>query len=265
MSGATAAIALAVFAASAVESVEAVTIVIAAGVTRGWRSAFEGAAVALVVLAAIVAVLGPLVVRAPLNGLRIVIGALLLVYGMQWLRKAILRAAGVIPKHDEDAIFEREVARLEDPDSQQSAQTENGTTRVKQRPVRDRIGFTVAFKGVLLEGFEVVVIVVTLGTTNRELGVSALAALAAVVIVTGVGAALSRQLSGVPENALKMFVGILLVSFGTFWSGEGLGVHWPGSDLAILVLVGIYAAIAALLTRLASYMNSQLTEADATA
>jgi uncharacterized membrane protein len=265
MSSATAAIALAVFAASAVESVEAVTIVIAAGVTRGWRSAFEGAAVALVVLAAIVAVLGPLVVRAPINGLRIVIGALLLVYGMQWLRKAILRAAGVLPKHDEDAIFEREVARLENPDAREA---ENGLER--KRPIRDKIGFTVAFKGVLLEGFEVVVIVVTLGTTNHELGVSALAALAAVVIVTAVGAALSRQLSGVPENALKMFVGILLVSFGTFWAGEGLGVRWPGSDLAILVLVGIYAAIAAVLTRLASHMNGQLphdlmTEADASA
>ena len=121
MNSATAGVALAVFAASAVESVEAVTIVIAAGVTRGWRSAFEGAAAALVVLAAIVAVLGPLVVKAPLSGLRIVIGAILLVYGMQWLRKAILRAAGVIPKHDEDAIFEREVARLETRDSNRDA------------------------------------------------------------------------------------------------------------------------------------------------
>ena len=120
-----------------------------------------------------------------------------------------------------------------------------------------------AFKGVLLEGFEVVVIVVTLGTTDRELGVSALAALAAVLIVSGLGAALSRQLSGVPENALKMFVGILLVSFGSFWSGEGLGVHWPGSDLAILVLVAVYGALAALLTRVASHMNRQLAESDA--
>jgi uncharacterized membrane protein len=242
-------VALAVFAASAVESVEAVTIVIAAGVTRGWRSAFEGAAAALVVLAAIVAALGPLVVKAPLGGLRIVIGTILLVYGLQWLRKAILRAAGVIPKHDEDAIYEREVAKLAVP----------GATK----PVRDRIGFTVAFKGVLLEGFEVVVIVVTLGTTNHELGLSALAALAAVVIVTGLGAALSRQLSGVPENALKMFVGILLVSFGSFWSGEGLGVHWPGSDRAILVLVGVFGAVAALFTRVASRMSRQLVESDA--
>jgi uncharacterized membrane protein len=251
MNSATIGVALAVFAASAVESVEAVTIVIAAGVTRGWRSAFEGAAVALVVLAAIVGALGPLVVKAPLGGLRIAIGTILLVYGMQWLRKAILRAAGVIPKHDEDAIYEREVAKLAVPGA--------------QRPARDRIGFTVAFKGVLLEGFEVVVIVVTLGTTNRELGVSALAALAAVVIVTAAGAVLSRQLSGVPENALKMFVGILLVSFGSFWAGEGLGVHWPGSDLAILVLIAVFGALAALFTRVASRMSRQLVGSDATA
>jgi uncharacterized membrane protein len=248
MSSATIVIALAVFAASAVESVEAVTIVIAAGVTRGWRSAFEGAAAALVVLAVIVAVLGPLVVKAPLNGLRIVIGTILLVYGMQWLRKAVLRAAGVIPKHDEDAIYKREVARLGSPGA---------------RPARDRIGFAVSFKGVLLEGFEVVVIVVTLGTTDHELGVAALSAVAAVLIVSGVGAALSRQLSEVPENALKMFVGILLVSFGSFWSGEGLGVHWPGSDLAILVLIAVFGASAALLTSIATRMNRQLHKSDA--
>ncbi len=202
-------------------------------------------------LAAIVAVLGPLVVKAPINGLRIVIGTILLIYGMQWLRKAILRAGGVLPKHDEDAIYEREVAKLE--------------LTGQKRPARDRVGFAVAFKGVLLEGFEVVVIVVTLGTTNRELGVSALAALAAVVIVTAIGAALSRQLSGVPENALKMFVGILLVSFGSFWSGEGLGVHWPGSDLAILVLVACYGGLAALLTLLASRLNHKLVGSDAAA
>jgi Ca2+/H+ antiporter, TMEM165/GDT1 family len=251
MNSATVALALAVFAASAVESVEAVTIVIAAGVTRGWRSAFEGAGAALIALAAIVAVLGPLVVKAPINGLRVVIGAILLVYGMQWLRKAILRAGGVIPKHDEDAIFEREVARLEVSGS--------------KRPARDRIGFTVAFKGVLLEGFEVVVIVVTLGTTDRELGVASLAALAAVVIVSGAGAALSRQLSGVPENALKMFVGILLVSFGSFWTGEGLGVNWPGSDLAILVLFGVFGGLAALFIRVASHMNRRPAHSDASA
>jgi Ca2+/H+ antiporter, TMEM165/GDT1 family len=241
MSSAAIAVGLAAFAASAVETVEAVTIVLAAGVTRGWRSALEGAAAALVVLAALVAVLGPLVVKAPINGLRVVIGGILLVFGTQWLRKAILRAGGVIPKHDEDAIYEKEVSRL----SEGRTESQVGS---KIRARRDRIGFTVAFKGVFLEGFEIVVIVVTLGTSGRQLLVASFAGLAAVLIVTAVGAALARQLSEVPENSLKMFVGILLVTFGVFWSGEGLGVHWPGSDAAIPVLAGLFAAVAALST-----------------
>jgi uncharacterized membrane protein len=243
MTGTTAAVALAVFAASAVETVEAVTIVLASGVTRGWRSALEGAASALVVLAVLVAIFGPLVVRAPLADVRIVIGAVLLIYGTQWLRKAILRAGGVIPKHDEDAIYAREVEQLK-------------STEPATAGRRDRIGFTVAFKGVFLEGFEIVVIVVTLGSTGHHLLVAALAGLAAVVIVTGVGAILSRQLSEVPENALKMFVGLLLVSFGAFWLGEGLGVRWPGSDAAIPVLAICFAALAAILTGLSARMTS---------
>jgi len=250
VNSATISLALAVFAASAVETVEAVTIVLAAGVTRGWRSALQGAVVALAMLAVLVAVLGPLVVRAPLSGLRIVIGGILLLYGMQWLRKAILRAGGAMAKHDEDAIYQREVARL----------SAGGSPN---RRIHDRVGFTVAFKGVFLEGFEVVVIIITLGTSGRDLGVAAIAGLAAVVIVGSIGAALSRQLSGVPENSLKMFVGILLVSFGTFWSGEGLGVHWPGSDLAIPVLVGVYGALAALLTALVTRNGRKLAVADA--
>jgi uncharacterized membrane protein len=239
VSSATIALALAVFAASAVETVEAVTIVLAVGVTRGWRSAIQGAVAGLAVLCVLVAVFGPLIVKAPLSGLRIVIGGILLLYGMQWLRKAILRAGGAMAKHDEDAIFEREVAKLK-------------SDGEPQRRAHDKIGFTVAFKGVFLEGFEVVVIVITLGTSGRDLGVAVVAGLAAVVIVGSIGAALSRQLSGVPENSLKMFVGILLVSFGSFWSGEGLGVHWPGSDLAILVLAGGYGCLAALLTAVVS-------------
>jgi uncharacterized membrane protein len=250
VSSATAALALAVFAASAVETVEAVTIVLAAGVTRGWRSAIQGAAAALVVLAVLVAVFGPLVTRAPLSGLRIAIGGVLLLYGMQWLRKAILRAAGVMAKHDEDAIFEREVAKLKDSGS-------------SARRVHDRIGFAVAFKGVFLEGFEVVVIIITLGTSGRDLGVAVVAGLAAVVLVGSIGAALSRQLSAVPENSLKMFVGILLVSFGTFWAGEGLGVHWPGSDVAILVLAGVYACLAALLTAVVARNGHRKVAVDA--
>jgi uncharacterized membrane protein len=237
VNGPTIGLALAVFAASAVETTEAVTIILAAGLTRGWRSAWEGTVAALLVLGVLVGALGPLIVRAPLSGLRIVIGGILLLYGTQWLRKAVLRAAGVLPKHDEDAIFEREVTRLRQDDTPKSQ--------------RDKVGFAVAFKGVFLEGFEVVVIVLTLGTSDKNLGVAVIASLAAVVIVGSAGAVLSRQLSRVPENALKMFVGILLVSFGTFWTGEGLGVRWPGSDLAILVLGGIYAALTAVLIRVA--------------
>ncbi len=221
---------VAVFLASAVEMVEALTIVLAVGVTRGYRTALTGAAAALVALGVLVAALGPALVRyVPLGALRLVVGGLLLVFGLQWLRKALLRAAGLKAKHDEDAIFEREVEALR---------------LAGGRPRRDRTGFVVAFKGVFLEGLEVVVIVLTLGSTSHDIGLAALAALAAVVVVAVTGVAVARQLSSVPENAMKLGVGLMLVSFGTFWSGEGIGVHWPGSDLSIPVLVACYGAIA---------------------
>jgi len=223
----------AVFFASAVEMVEALTIVLAVGVTRGWRSAIEGVVAALAVLAALVVVLGPALVHyVPLSVLRLVVGGLLLVFGLQWLRKAVLRAAGLKEKHDEDAIFARQVEELEGPAGSSG---------------RDTTAFTVAFKGVFLEGLEVVVIVITLGTTSNNLGLAATAAAAAVLVVGVTGLIVARQLSAVPENALKMGVGLMLVSFGTFWSGEGVGVHWPGSDLAIPVLVAIYGVVAWLL------------------
>jgi uncharacterized membrane protein len=220
---------VAVFVASAVEMVEALTIVVAAGVSRGWRSTFEGVAAALALLALLVAVPGPALVRwVPLGWLRVAVGGVLLIFGLQWLRKAILRSAGYKAKHDEDAIFARQVAGM------------------SGRPVgpvgRDHIGFTVAFKGVFLEGLEVVIVVLTLGSADHELGLAAAAAAAAVVIVTIIGAVVARQLAGVPENAMKMVVALMLVSFGTFWSGEGLGATWPGRDAAIPVLVGLYAA-----------------------
>jgi Ca2+/H+ antiporter, TMEM165/GDT1 family len=220
-----------VFLASAVEMVEALTIVVAVGVTRGWRSALEGSAAALAILGALVAIIGPALVHyVPLNALRVVVGILLLVFGLQWLRKAVLRAGGLKAKHDEDAIFSEQVAELS----------------AEPRPTsgRDSTAFVVAFKGVFLEGLEVVVIVLTLGVAAHRLGLAAAAGVAAVVVVGLVGAIVSRQLSGVPENALKMVVGVMLVSFGTFWSGEGVGVDWPGSDLALPVLVGVYAAVA---------------------
>jgi uncharacterized membrane protein len=217
---------VAVFLASAVEMVEALTIVVAVGVTRGWRSALEGVAVAIVALAVLVAALGPALVHlVPLSALRVVVGGILLVFGLQWLRKAVLRSAGFKAKHDEDAIFQKQVDEL------------SGETVTSGR---DSVAFAVAFKGVFLEGLEVVIVVLTLGITDHNLGLAAAAAAAAIVIVGIVGVLVARQLAGVPENAMKTGVGLMLISFGTFWSGEGAGVHWPGSDLAIPVLVGIY-------------------------
>jgi len=221
-------IALAVFGASAVEMVEALTIVLAAGITRGWRSALEGAGLAVLCLLVVVAVFGPALVHyVPLDALRVVVGSLLLVLGLQWLRKAILRASGHLAKHDEDAIYRREVERLG-----QLPRAHSG---------RDAVGFAISFKGVLLEGMEVVMIVLTLGLSSGHLAVASLAALAAVLVVTAVGVAVSRQLREVPENALKLVVGLMLVSFGSFWGGEGAGVAWPGSDLSLLALLAAYA------------------------
>jgi len=231
---ATVVLVVSVFLASSVEMVEALTIVLAVGVTRGWRSALEGAGAALVVLAAMVAAAGPaLVLYVPLNALRIAVGGLLLVFGLQWLRKAVLRAAGLKAKHDEDAIFAEHVAELRVADG-------SGPARGR----RDATAFVVAFKGVFLEGLEVVVIVLTLGAADHRLGLAAAAGGAAVVVVGGVGALVARQLAAVPENAMKMAVGLMLVSFGSFWAGEGVGVRWPGSDLALPVLVAVYGLVA---------------------
>jgi uncharacterized membrane protein len=206
--------------------VEALTIVLAAGVSRGWRSAFEGAAAAAVVLAVLVIGVGaPLVRLVPLNTLRVVIGGLLLVLGLNWLRKAILRASGHKALHDEDAIYKDTVSSL--------AGAEAASTR-------DAVGFIVAFKGVFLEGLEVVMIVLTLGSSSRHLALASASAAAAVVVVGTVGAVVGRQLSEVPENAMKMAVGIMLTSFGVFWVGEGAGLKWPGSDLFLLALVGLF-------------------------
>jgi uncharacterized membrane protein len=230
-------LAVAVFLGSAVESVEALTIIVAAGVSRGWRSALEGAACALGVLIVLVAALGPALVHlVPIDVLRAVVGTLLLVFGLQWLRKAVLRAVGLKAKHDEDAIFRQHVESLSA--DYQAPGPEAGT-----RPKRDATGFVVAFKGTFLEGLEVAIIVLGLGGGDHQLGLASAAAGAAILVVAGVGVVVARQLAGVPENAMKVVVGLMLVSFGTFWAGEGLGVRWPGSDLAIPVLVGIYAVV----------------------
>jgi len=218
----------AVFLACAVEMVEALTIVFAVGHTRGWRSAFEGGAAALVALTALVAIFGPALIHVPLAWLRLVVGGVLLIFGMQWLRKAILRSSGLKAKHDEDAIYHETVAQLE-----------SGTPGTN----RDRIAFVMAFKGVFLEGIEVVITVLTLGTSAHRLGLAAVTAAVALVLVAIVGAVVAKQLSSVPENAMKMSVGVLLVTYGTFWVGEGLKVRWPGNDTFLLAFVGIYAVV----------------------
>ncbi|HWF21474.1 MAG TPA: hypothetical protein VG226_04960 [Acidimicrobiales bacterium] len=215
------------FLASSVEMVEALTIVLAVGLTRGWRSALLGSAAALVVLAAVVAVLGPAVGHVPLAPLRLFVGALLLIFGLQWLRKAILRAGGLKALHDEDAIYRTQVERAR-----------NTTASGREM---DWYSFTVAFKGVFLEGFEVVFIVVTFGASAHQLGPAAAGAFAAVIIVGIVGVVLRAPLARVPENTMKFVVGIMLTSFGTFWGAEGAGVRWPGSDSAILGVVALVA------------------------
>jgi uncharacterized membrane protein len=223
---------LAVFGASLVEMVEALTIVVAAGVSRGWRSALEGAAAAVVVLGILVVGVGvPLIHYIPLSALRVVVGALLLVLGLSWLRKAILRASGHKDLHDEDAIYAATVAEL------------GGDEVGGRRSGRDGLAFAVAFKGVFLEGTEVVLIVVSLGATQHRLGLAALGAGAAALLVGTVGIFVARQLSEVPENTIKAVVGVMLTSFGLFWVGEGAGVHWPGDDLAIPVLIGFFALV----------------------
>ena len=224
---------LTVFVACAVEAVEALTIVLAAGLTREWRSTFQGMAAALVVLAAIVAVLGPTITLLPLTALRLVVGALLAIFGLQWLRKAILRAAGHKTLHDEASAYLREVA---------AAKAAGTSSRGR---VHDWYAFTLSFKGVLLEGLEVVFIVLTFGANQHNIGAAVIGAVAAIVVVTVTGFAVKAPLAKVPENWMKFAVGVMLTSFGTFWGAEGAGVSWPGNDAALLVIVPAVALMAA--------------------
>ena len=237
MSSAVFAVFLSSFAASAVEFVEALTVVLAVGVTRGWRSTLVGAAAAIVVLGALVALLGlTIATLVPIGLLRLLVGAVLIVFGLQWLTKAILTAAGARASRDETASFGRQVAALAD-----------------EPPVPtggiDWISFTVAFKGVLLEGLEVVFIVVTLGAAGGQLGPAIMGAGFAGAGVLAIGAVLRQPLARLPENTLKFGVGLMLVSFGTFWAGEGIGVIWPGDDLSIVLLVVGYLAASVLAMR----------------
>jgi len=229
-------LAVAAFLACAVEMVEALTIVLAVALTRGWRSVRLGIAAALAALAVVVALLGPALTLLPLNALRVVVGFLLLALGLQWLRKAILRAAGYLPLHDEQAIFEREVAETRTSGSA-------GAGRI------DWYAFTLSFKGVFLEGLEVAFIVVTFGAAHDDFPLMIGAAIAALVVVAAIGAVVHGPLSRVPENGMKFGVGLMLTTFGTFWGSEGVGVSWPGEDAAILGLLVVYTAVAFALVR----------------
>ena len=222
---------LTVFIACVVEAVEALTIVLAAGITREWRSTFQGGGVALVVLAVITAAVGPAITYLPLTALRVVVGALLLIFGLQWLRKAVLRATGYKGLHDEASAYLREVTAAE------------AAARESRRGVSDWYAFTLSFKGVLLEGLEVVFIVVTFGANQKNVGAAAIGAVAAVAVVVVAGIALKTPLTKVPENWMKFAVGVMLTSFGTFWGAEGAGVRWPGNDGALLVIVPVVAAV----------------------
>ncbi len=229
---------LSAFLASLVEFVEAVTIVLAVGVTRQWRSTLIGIGAAVAILFVLVIVFGAAIATfIPIGLLRLIVGGFLVIYGLQWLTKAILRAGGAKAKHDEDAIYTREIAALrEEPPVPASGM--------------DWISFTVAFKGVLLEGLEVAFIVVTFGASAGMLGAATLGAALAGVLVLIVAAFVRGPLARVPENGLKFVVGVMLVSFGTFWSGEGVGVDWPGEDATILLILAGYLALSLLAVRL---------------
>jgi uncharacterized membrane protein len=223
---------VAVFLACAVEAVEALTIVLAAGFGRNWRSAFLGVGSALAILIAIVAALGPALTAIPLEALRLVVGGLLLIFGLQWLRKAILRASGFKAMHDEAAIYRAELAAVE------------AAPADRRGLVSDWYSFTLSFKGVLLEGLEVAFIALTFGANQHNIPLAAIAALSAVVVVALAGIALRAPLARVPENSMKFVVGIMLTSFGVFWGAEGAGAAWPGADAALLVLVPAVALFA---------------------
>ena len=218
--------------------VEALTIVLAVGVTRGWRSTLLGVAAAALALAAVVAALGPALHQVPIDGLRLIVGFLLLAFGLQWLRKAILRASGFKALHDEDEIFLRE----------------RSDARRAGRDVRaglDWYSFVLSFKGVFLEGLEVAFIVTTFGSTQGDIPLAAAAAGAALVIVAAAGVLIRAPLTRVPENTMKFTVGVMLTTFGIFWGAEGAGVSWPGGELALVGVLGFVTVSSLVLVRLA--------------
>ena len=223
MSGADIGLALSVFLACAVEAVEALTIVLAVGSTRSWSSALGGVGAATLALAVIVAALGPALTSLPIGVLRVVVGELLLIFGLQWLRKAILRSAGLKAKHDESQIFQEEAAAARSAGAKPAG--------------FDGYAFTISFKGVLLEGLEVAFIVLTFGANQRHVPLAAAAAGLAVLLVIAAGFAARAPLARVPENTMKFAVGVMLSSFGMFWGAEGAGASWPGGDAALLAII----------------------------
>jgi uncharacterized membrane protein len=233
MSGAEVGLALSVFLACAVEAVEALTIVLAVGSTRSWSSAFAGVGAATVALAIVVAALGPALTALPIDVLRVVVGGLLLIFGLQWLRKAILRSTGLKALHDELETFRKE--------------TEAARGAARAGSGFDAYAFTISFKGVLLEGLEVAFIVLTFGANQHDVGLAAIAAGVAVMLVIAAGFAARAPLARVPENTMKFSVGVMLTSFGTFWGAEGAGAGWPGGDAVLLAIVpGVLACALAI-------------------
>jgi uncharacterized membrane protein len=220
---------LAAFLASLVEFVEALTIVLAVGTVSGWRPALGGAAAAAALLAVLVVVLGPALRLLPIEVLQLVIGILLLLFGTRWLRKAILRSAGLLPLHDEAAAFAEAAERAR---------------------IERALAWMTSFKAVALEGLEVIFIVIALGAIGDLLVPASIGAGLALAVVIGFGIALHRPLAAVPENALKFLVGVMLSSFGVFWIGEGLGLGWPGGDWALLILIAGWASLAFVLVQL---------------
>ena len=236
----------AAFLASLVEFVEALTVVLAVGVVRGWRGALVGSGAAILVLLAIIGLLGPLLTRIPLETIQLAVGVLLLLFGMRWLRKAILRASGIIAMHDEASIFAEQEAAL-----RQMGGSRGGL---------DMAAVIASFKITMLEGIEVVFIVIALGAGGKGLLIPAsLGAMAALLVVVAVGAAVHRPLSRIPENTLKFVVGLLLSAFGTFWVGEGLGLTWPGEDWSILGLIAGFSTGALIAVRLARATRARRT------
>jgi uncharacterized membrane protein len=225
----------AAFFGSAVEATEALTIVLAIGLTRGWREPLLGTVAALIALGALVVVFGQLIVtRVPDSALKLLVGTLLLLFGLNWLHKAVLRSAGVIAMRDEERAYQQTVSQL-------------GETRT------DWVGFVLALKGVFLEGLEVVFIVIGVGGTGKGLPVAIAAALIAAALVAALGVVVRRPLARVPENTLKYGVGVILTSLGTFWAAEGMGAHWPLDFVSILGLIVVYFAA----SRLASSLIRQ--------